>query len=50
MWKRLICFVRGHRYAKAPYPDNPGEFLLRCRRCGRVKELPEGWLPGTIWS
>ena len=47
MWKRVFCALLGHKYAKTSYPDNPVEFLLRCRRCGHQKEWPGGFRPPT---
>ncbi len=45
---RLVCFVRGHRWTREVYEDadGPDPFFLRCRRCARVKEVPDR----TFWG
>lgn len=39
---RLICLVLAHRYEKVHFPDSdaPGEYYVRCRRCGHERDLP----------
>ena len=39
---RLVCLVLTHRYVKVHFPDSdaPGEYLLRCSRCGHERDLP----------
>ena len=40
---RLVCLVLAHRYTKAYFPDDdrPGQYFLRCRRCGHERGAPE---------
>ena len=39
--KRLtICVVRGHDWAKVPYPESDGHtFFLRCMRCWHASHM-----------
>lgn len=50
--RRMVCVLLGHRYAKAYFPDSDaGEFLLRCRRCGKERDYPGNPDPGYYaWS
>ena len=47
--KVIVCVVAGHRWSEAQDEYEPFP-VLRCRRCGRERELapgtmgPEGWL------
>jgi hypothetical protein len=41
--RRLVCLIAAHRYRKVHHPDSdaPGEYFLRCERCGFRRDVPE---------